>query len=218
MIFLLLGIIITAWASWNIKATYKKFAQVRYSKNASAEVVANWILKQHGITNVRIERISGNLTDHYDPVSKTLRLSDSVFGSVSVAAIGVAAHECGHAIQDHMAYKPMETRRALVPVANIGAKLSYPIILLGILFSFSSLINVGIILFSAVVIFQLVTLPVEFDASKRACMILETSGRFSQTEMTAIRKVLTAAAITYLAAALNSILQVMRLLNISRRR
>lgn len=218
MILLLIGIGITLYSSYNIKATFKKYSQLRYSKNATAEVVANWILKQSGITNVIIERISGNLTDHYDPIHKVLRLSDSVYGSASMAAIGVAAHECGHAIQDSIAYQPLVTRRKLVPIANIGSTISYPIILLGIFFGVTGLLNIGIILFSAVVVFQLVTLPVEFDASKRACMILETSNRFSPTEVDAVKKVLSAAATTYLASALNSILQLMRLLNIARRR
>ena len=120
MLFLLIGVAITLWASYNIKATFQKYSQLRYSKNATAEVVANWILKQNGITNVRIERISGSLTDHYDPANKVLRLSDCVYGSASMAAIGVAAHECGHAIQDNIAYQPLVTRRKLVPIANIG--------------------------------------------------------------------------------------------------
>ena len=214
MILLLIGVAITLWASYNIKATFKKYSQLRYSKNATAEVVANWILKQNGITNVRIERIPGSLTDHYDPTQKVLRL----YGSVSMAAIGVAAHECGHAIQDNIAYQPLVTRRKLVPIANIGSTISYPVILLGIIFGATGLLNIGIILFSAVVVFQLVTLPVEFDASKRACAILEGSNRFSPTETEAVKKVLSAAAMTYLASALNSILQLMRLLNIARRR
>lgn len=218
MILLLIGVAITLWASYNIKATFKKYSQLRYSKNATAEVVANWILKQNGVTNVRIERIPGSLTDHYDPTQKVLRLSDSVYGSVSMAAIGVAAHECGHAIQDNIAYQPLVTRRKLVPIANIGSTISYPVILLGIIFGATGLLNIGIILFSAVVVFQLVTLPVEFDASKRACAILEGSNRFSPTETEAVKKVLSAAAMTYLASALNSILQLMRLLNIARRR
>lgn len=218
MIFLLIGILITSWASYNIKATYNRYSQLRYSKNVTAEVVANWILKQNGITHVRIERIAGNLTDHYDPTQKVLRLSDSVYGSVSMAAIGVAAHECGHAIQDNIAYQPLQTRRKLVPLAHIGSTISYPVILLGILFGATGLVNFGIILFSAVVVFQLVTLPVEFDASKRACAILEASNRFSPIETQAVKKVLSAAAMTYLASAMNSILQLMRLMNISRRR
>lgn len=145
-------------------------------------------MKQYGITNVRIERIAGSLTDHYDPAQKVLRLSNSVYGSTSMAAIGVAAHECGHAIQDSVAYTPLVTRRKLVPIANIGSTVSYPIILLGVFFGLTGLLNVGIILFSAVVVFQLVTLPVEFDASKRACNVLEVSGRFTAPEIEAVKK------------------------------
>lgn len=218
LILLLLGMGLSIWASYNVNATFKKFAQMAYSKNVTAEVVANWILKQAGITSVRIERISGNLTDHYDPTSKVLRLSDCVYGSMSVAAIGVAAHECGHAIQDNLSYQPLVMRRKLVPVANIGSKVSMPVILLGIFFGATGLLNIGIILFSAVVIFQLVTLPVEFDASKRACSILANSNRFSVTEIDGVKKVLTAAALTYLASALNSILQLLRLIGMARRR
>lgn len=206
------------WASYNVNAKFKKFSQMVYSKRVTTEVVANWILKQAHITNVRIERISGNLTDHYDPQAKVLRLSDSVYGSMSVAAIGVAAHECGHAIQDATGYQPLITRRKLVPACNIGSKLSMPIILLGIIFGATGLMNVGIILFSLVVVFQLVTLPVEFDASKRACTILETSGRFMPNEMDGVKTVLKAAAMIYISSALNSILQLIRLVLMSRNR
>lgn len=218
LIFLLFGVGLSVWASYNVNVKFKKYSQMAYSKHITAEVVANWILKQAHITNVKIERISGNLTDHYDPQAKVLRLSDVVYGSMSVAAIGVAAHECGHAIQDATGYQPLITRRKLVPVCNIGSKLSIPIILLGIIFSATGLMNIGIILFSLVVIFQLVTLPVEFDASKRACTILETSGRFLPNEMEGIKAVLKAAAMTYIASALNSILQLIRLVLMSRNR
>lgn len=218
MIFILIGIIITMWASHNIKSTFQKYSQLPYSKNVTAEVVANWILKQYGITYIRIERTPGSLTDHYDPIQKVLRLSDVVYGSQSMAAIGVAAHEVGHAIQDHFGYRPMIIRRKLVPIANLGSSISYPVILMGIIFGATGLVNVGIILFSAVVLFQLVTLPVEFDASKRACAILEGSNRFYPMELDAVKKVLSAAAMTYLASAMNSVLQLMRLLSLTRRR
>lgn len=218
ILLLLLGLGLSIWASYNINATFRKYSQVLYSKKATAEVVANWILKQNGITNVRIERVAGSLTDHYDPAQKVLRLSDPVYGSTSVAAIGVAAHECGHAIQDNIAYAPLVTRRKLVPVANIGSTISYPIILLGLFFGLTGLLRIGIILFSAVVVFQLVTLPVEFDASRRACGILESSGRFTPPELDAVKKVLTAAGMTYLASTLNSILQLVRLLGMAGRR
>lgn len=218
LIFLLIGIGLSMWSSYNVNVKFKKFSQMIYSKHVTAEVVANWILKQAHITNVRIERISGNLTDHYDPQEKVLRLSDSVYGSMSVAAIGVAAHECGHAIQDATRYQPLITRRKLVPACNIGSKLSMPIILLGIILGATGLMNVGIILFSLAVVFQLVTLPVEFDASKRACTILEMSGRFMPNEMDGVKIVLKAAAMTYIASALNSILQLIRLVLMSRNR
>ncbi len=218
LILLLLGMGLGVWASYNVNATFKKFSQIAYSKNVTAEVVANWILKQAGITNVRIERVSGRLTDHYDPVAKVLRLSDVVYGSMSVAAIGVAAHECGHAIQDNLSYQPLVIRRKLVPAANIGSKISIPIVLLGALLGFVGLLNIGIILFTVVVGFQLITLPVEFNASKRACTILANSNRFTQEEMNGVKKVLMAAALTYLASALNSILQLLRLLEMSNRR
>jgi len=218
MIFLLIGLGLSIWASYNINATFRKYSQLLYSKNATAEVVANWILKQNGITNVRIERVTGSLTDHYDPSQKVLRLSDSVYGSISMAAIGVAAHECGHAIQDNISYAPLATRRKLVPIANIGSTISYPVILIGVFFGITGLLNVGIALFSAVVVFQIVTLPVEFDASKRACNILENSGRFTMSEIDVAKKVLTAAGMTYLASTLNSILQLARLLGMARRR
>lgn len=215
---LILSIALSFWASFNIKAKFKKYEQMSYSKHVTAEVVANWIMKQNGVTNVRIERVSGTLTDHYDPSQKVLRLSDCVYGSNSIAAIGVAAHECGHAIQDSICYQPLELRRKLVPVANIGSKAAFPIILVGMLLGFTGLYKIGIILFSAVVLFQLVTLPVEFDASKRACEIMGGSGRFSSDEMSAVKKILTAAAMTYLASALSAIIQLLRLIAISNRR
>lgn len=218
LLLLLLGMVICWWSSYNLKIKYNKYSQLLYSKNVTSEIVANWILKQSGITNIPIQRVSGVLTDHYDPQAKVLRLSDSVYGSSSMAAIGVAAHECGHAIQDATGYKPLETRRTLVPMCNLGSRLSMPIIIIGAILGFSGLINIGVILFSLVVVFQLVTLPVEFDASKRACSILETSNRFNADEISAVKAVLSAAAFTYVASALNSILQLMRFLMMSRRR
>ena len=212
MIFLLIGIAITLWASYNIKATFKKYSLLRYSKNATAEVVANWILKQNGITNVRVERISGSLTDHYDPVNKVLRLSDSVYGSVSMAAIGVAAHECGHAIQDAEGYMPLRFRGALVPAANLGSRLGIPIIILGVILGSNYLlVQIGIWVFSLAVLFQLITLPVEFNASNRAMNILENRGILGQEELEMSQKVLSAAALTYVAAAASSVLQLLRL-------
>lgn len=215
---LLLGIGLSLWASYNLKAKFKKYSSLLYSKNVTAEVVANWILKQNGVRGVRIEHIAGTLTDHYDPNNKILRLSDPVFGSKSIAAIGVAAHECGHAIQDAENYKPLVVRRKIVPIASIGSKAAFPIILFGIFLRLTGLLKIGVALFAVVVIFQLVTLPVEFDASSRACTIMESSGRFSYDELSAIKSVLTAAGLTYVATTLNSLIQLFRLLSMTRRR
>jgi Zn-dependent membrane protease YugP len=173
---------------------------------------AERILRSNGIYDVRIEHVSGNLSDHYDPRTKVLRLSDSVYHHNSIAAIGVAAHECGHAIQHQNSYVPLQIRGAIVPVANIGSKAAIPMIIAGIIFGgFSILINIGIILFSFAVIFQLVTLPVEFDASKRAVVRLEETGILYGDELHQTKKVLNAAALTYVAAAAASILQLLRL-------
>ena len=217
-ILFILSIALSIWASFNIKAQFKKYAQMPYSKHVTADVVANWIMKQNGVTNVRIEHVSGTLTDHYDPSQKVLRLSDGVYGSNSIAAIGVAAHECGHAIQDNQNYQPLVLRRKLVPITNIGSKAAFPIILVGMLLGFTGLYKIGIVLFSVVVLFQLVTLPVEFDASKRACSIMVSSNRFSNDEITAVKKVLTAAAMTYLASALSAVIQLLRLISMANRR
>ena len=217
-ILFILSIALSIWASFNIKAQFKKYAQMPYSKHVTADVVANWIMKQNGVTNVRIEHVSGTLTDHYDPSQKVLRLSDGVYGSNSIAAIGVAAHECGHAIQDNQNYQPLVLRRKLVPITNIGSKAAFPIILVGMLLGFTGLYKIGIVLFSVVVLFQLVTLPVEFDASKRACSIMAASNRFSTDEITAVKKVLTAAAMTYLASALSAVIQLLRLISMTNRR
>ena len=215
---LLLGIGLSLWASYNLKAKFKKYSNFLYSKNVTAEVVANWILKQNGIQGVRIERVAGTLTDHYDPANKVLRLSDPVYGSKSIAAIGVAAHECGHAIQDSVNYKPLVVRRKIVPIASIGSKAAFPIILFGVFLRLTGLLKIGVALFTVVVIFQLVTLPVEFDASTRACSVMEGSGRFSPDELSAIKSVLSAAALTYVATTLNSLIQLFRLLSMTRRR
>jgi Zn-dependent membrane protease YugP len=176
-ILVVIGIVITLLASSRVKSTYAKYARVRSMSGMTGAEAARRILNSAGIYDVSVERIAGNLTDHYDPRSKVLRLSDSVYGSASVAAIGVAAHECGHAIQDQKSYAPLRIRAALVPVANFGSMLAWPIIVIGfIIGAVETLVPFGIILFSAVVLFQLVTLPVEFNASGRAVAILENTG------------------------------------------
>lgn len=209
----LIGVVISLVASAKVKGTYAKYSKVRNRSGMTGAQAADRILKSAGLYEVRIEHISGSLTDHYDPRSKVLRLSDSVYGSASVAAVGVAAHECGHAIQDDRSYAPLRIRNALVPAANIGTQAAWPIILIGIVFGSSSfLVNLGILLFSLGVLFQIVTLPVEFDASARAIRILGDSGILYEEEVKQTRKVLSAAAMTYVAAAAASILSLLRLL------
>lgn len=211
-ILVLVAAIFSIWASARVNSTYNKYAQVRSVQGITGAEAAQRILYYAGLTNIRVERVSGNLTDHYDPKSKVLRLSDSTYGSASVAAIGVAAHECGHAIQDAEGYSPLKLRSTLVPAANIGSKLGLPIILLGILLGSNYvLVQIGIWAFSLAVLFQLVTLPVEYNASSRAMNILESRGILGQQELGMCKKVLSAAAMTYVAAAAASILQLLRL-------
>ena len=212
-ILVLIGVALSMLASGKVKSTYAKYSKVRSMSGMTGADAAARILHQAGLHGVRIEHVAGDLTDHYDPKSKVLRLSDTVYGSASIAAIGVAAHECGHAIQDHEYYAPLKLRNTLVPVANFGTQAAWPIILVGLLFAGSQfLINTGIILFSLGVVFQLVTLPVEFNASSRAIAILEGSGMLYGDEVKSARKVLSAAAMTYVAAAAASILSLLRLI------
>ncbi len=212
-ILVLIGVIISLWASAKVKTTYAKYSCVRSMSGMTGAQAAERILHSAGIYDVRIEHVAGNLTDHYDPRSRVLRLSDAVYGSASVAAIGVAAHECGHAVQDQKDYAPLRIRNSLVPVANFGTMAAWPIIIIGLIFGSSSfLINLGILLFSLGVLFQLVTLPVEFDASNRAVQMLGNQGILYGDEVVQTRKVLNAAAMTYVAAAAASILSLLRLL------
>lgn len=212
-ILVLAGVLLTVLASAKVRSTYDKYSRVRSRGGMTGAQAAERILHQSGIYDVRIERVSGNLSDHYDPKNKVLRLSDTVYGQDSLAAIGVAAHECGHAIQHQNSYAPLVLRSALVPIANIGSMAAWPIILIGVLFSFNEfLINLGIILFSAAVLFQLVTLPVEFNASRRAIARLSETGILYGDELGQSKKVLDAAALTYVAAAAATILQLLRLI------
>ena len=217
-ILVLIGIALCALASMNVSMTFKRYSSVYNYRGETADEVARRILNGAGIYDVRIERIGGDLTDHYSPKEKVLRLSDTVYGSHSVAAIGVAAHECGHAIQHQCGYAPLTIRSAVIPAANIGANLSYPIILAGLFFSLPNLVEIGAILFGLVVVAQLVTLPVEFNASTRAMKILRTSNILDGGELSAAGKVLTAAALTYVAALISSALQLLRLLILANRR
>lgn len=214
-VLVLIGVVICMVASARVKSTYARYDCVRNHAGITGAMAAEQILRQAGIYDVQVQRVSGRLTDHYDPRNKVLRLSDSTYGSTSVAALGVAAHECGHAIQHEVHYAPLAIRGALVPVANFGSGLSWPLILIGFLFGGQMsvvLIDLGILLFLGAVLFQLVTLPVEFNASRRALGILKGSGMLYEDEVHQARKVLTAAALTYVAGAAAAILQFLRLL------
>ena len=212
-ILVIIGMVICLLASARVKSTYAKFNRVRSHSGITAAEASEKILHGAGIYDVEIRHISGDLTDNYDPSNRVLNLSDATFRSSSVAAIGVAAHEWGHAIQDAESYAPLKIRGAIVPVVNFGATISWPLILIGIVLGGSrTLIMLGVLLFSLTVIFQLVTLPVEFNASSRALKILGNSHILYDDEISGARKVLTAAALTYVAAAASSILQLLRLL------
>lgn len=216
-ILVIIGVLLSLGASAKVKSTFARYSQVRSMSGMTGAQTAERILHQAGIYDVGIARISGDLTDHYDPTSKTLRLSDTVYGATSVAAISVAAHECGHAIQDQKNYAPLRIRAALVPVTNFGAAISWPLILIGIIMGGSQLlINIGIWLFVAVVAFHFVTLPVEFNASARALRIMDESGILHGDENRYAKSVLTAAALTYVASAASMVLQLLRLLILTR--
>ena len=218
-IFVLIGAVFSIIASARVNSTFNKYARVRSLSGMTGAQTAEMILQRRGIYDVRVEHIGGNLTDHYDPSRKVVRLSDKVYNSTSVAAIGVAAHECGHVMQHHEGYAPLNIRTALVPAANIGSKAGIPIVILGlILGSNSVLINIGIWVFSLAVLFQIVTLPVEFDASRRALACIEQYGIVTSDERSKSAKVLKAAAYTYVAAAAASVLQLLRLVMLSGRR
>ncbi len=218
LILVLPAIFIATFAQFKVQSAFKKYASVFSTGGKTAAEVTKNILNNSGLSAVKIETVSGNLTDHFDPRTNVIRLSDSVYSSSSVASIGVAAHEAGHAMQHAEHYFPIRLRNAVLPVANIGSRLCVPLILLGILFSFPALISTGIILFSAIVLFQLVTLPVEFNASRRALSTLRDGHILSESELLGAKKVLTAAAMTYVASALVSAMQLLRLLLLSQRR
>ena len=214
-ILVLIGAVICMIASANVKSTYRKYAQYRSMTGMTGAQAAERLLRSAGINDVSVGHVSGELSDHYNPSTKVVNLSDSVYGSTSVAAIGVAAHECGHAIQHANGYVPLNLRSAFVPVANFGSKLAWPLILIGVLINSESsqlIINAGIILFSFAVIFQLITLPVEFNASSRALALLENQGILSEEELPYTKKVLGAAALTYVASAASAILQLLRII------
>lgn len=210
----LVGAVICLIASARVNTTFRKYSKYRSMSGMTGAEAAERILRAAGIHDVQVQHIAGNLTDHYDPRNKTLSLSDSVYGSDSVAAVGVAAHECGHAIQHHNSYAPLSLRSAIVPVANIGSTLAWPLIIIGLFISRQTgqmFITAGIICFSLAVLFQLITLPVEFNASSRAVRILGDTGILGSDELVYTKRVLGAAALTYVAGAAAAILQLLRL-------
>ena len=213
-LFMLPALIISLYAQFKVSSTFSKYSKVRNSRGFTGADAARKVLQQNGVANVAVEHIAGDLTDHFDPRTNIIRLSNSVHSSDSVAAVGVAAHEAGHAVQYANGYAPMKFRTALVPVTNIGSTLSMPLIFIGLLLpvQYDFVVNIGIALFSLAVLFQLVTLPVEFDASRRAIVTLEQGGTLSGVEIEGAKKVLQAAALTYLAATFSAVMSLLRLL------
>ena len=207
------------WASWNVNSTFKKYAKQFSRRGLTGAQAAQRVLSANGVTGVRIERVGGSLTDHFDPKTNVIRLSDSVYDSASTAAIGVACHEAGHAVQYAHDYAPIRLRAAIIPVTNFGTKIAWPLMLLGVLLSsmsyaFYNLVYVGIACFSLSLVFQLITLPVEFNASRRAVLAIEEGGILYEDELAGAKKTLRAAALTYVAAAATSLVQLLRLIAI----
>ncbi len=204
--FMLPGIIVALWASFKVKSTFNKYSRVANSRGLTGADAARAVLSMNGVQGVQIERVSGNLTDHYDPRTNIIRLSDSVYGSTSVAAVGVAAHEAGHAVQYAKSYAPIKLRTAIVPICNIGSQLSLPLIILGSVLIIDAFVLAGIALFSLSVLFQLITLPVEFNASRRAIAAISSDSMLGAAESKGANRVLSAAAMTYVASLLQSLL------------
>ena len=217
-VLVLIAFALTLFASFGVKRTFNKYADVTNARGLTASDAARRILDANGLSNVTVQHVSGELTDHFDPRSNVIRLSDATFYSSSVAAIGVAAHECGHAIQYATGYVPIKVRNSIVPVVNIGNALSMPLFFIGLLLGMTHLALAGAALFALVLVFQLVTLPVEFNASRRAISILDSTDMLYGDELTGAKKVLTAAAMTYVAAVAATALQLLRLLLIVNRR
>lgn len=212
------ALLIATWAQVRVKSTYNKYNAFYNSRNLTAAEAARMILDENGLYDVAIQRVAGELSDHYDPRDNVVRLSDSTYSSASVGAIGVAAHEVGHAVQHAIGYFPIKIRSAIIPVTNIGSRLSLPLIILGFIFQYGILVDIGLVLFSTVTVFQLVTLPVEFNASSRAMKTLEQMNILYGEELAGAKKVLSAAAMTYVAALFVSLMQLLRLVLIFGRR
>ena len=221
MLLVIPGLIISIWAQIKVKSTFNKYSKIFTKKGVTAATAARQILDSNGLQHVRIEQINGHLTDHFDPRANVIRLSTSVYSYTTPAAIGVAAHEAGHAVQYAKGYAPIKLRAALVSITGFSSGLAIPLFFIGLLFQHEALMLIGILLYAAIALFQLVTLPVEFNASSRALSALRSSGLLNENELSASRKVLTAAALTYVAALLTSLLTLLRLIllaNNTRRR
>jgi Zn-dependent membrane protease YugP len=212
------ALLLAMFAQMKVKSAFARYSEVHSSRGVSAESVSRMLLDNFGLQRVGIERVPGELTDHYDPGSKILRLSDSVGGSSSIAAIGVAAHEVGHAMQDKEGYAPLKIRNSIVPVANIGTMAAYPLFIGGLIMGAEPLVNIGILLFAGVVAFHLITLPVEFNASSRALRLLHNTGTLTKGEIEGAKSVLDAAALTYVAATVMALMTLVRFLLIAQRR
>ena len=212
------ALLFSLWAQYRVSSSFKKYSQVPTRRGLTGADAAARVLQAAGVRNVRVEPVAGNLTDHYDPKANVIRLSDAVYGAGSVAAAGIAAHEAGHAAQYASGYAFIKLRAAVIPITQFGSTLAMPLVLIGLVLDMTGLINAGILLFGAVVVFQLITLPVEFDASRRAVAVLSDSGLLSEEELPGAEKVLRAAALTYVAALAVSLAQLLRLLSLSRRR
>ncbi len=206
LLFMLPGLFLMLYAQYKVKHSFSKYSRVINRRGMTGADAAREVLKQSGVTNVQIERVSGNLTDHFDPRTNVIRLSDSVYSSTSVAAVGVAAHEAGHAVQYAQGYGPIKLRAAIIPACNIGSQLGIPLAILGAVLGFAGLIYLGIGLFALAVVFQIVTLPVEFNASRRAMQTINATGILTRDEAAGARAVLTAAAMTYVAAMIQSVM------------
>lgn len=211
-VLVIIAFLLTLFASFGVKATFRKYDKIRSSRGITGAVAARRILDANGLQHIRIERVGGDLTDHYSPKENVIRLSDSTYNSDSVAAIGVAAHECGHAVQYKVGYVPIKIRNSIVPVVNIGSSLSMPLFIIGLIFQLTNLAYLGALLFGLVLVFQVVTLPVEINASRRAMKTLDEMMLLEGDELTGARKTLTAAAMTYVASAAATALQLLRLL------
>ncbi|MBE7048701.1 MAG: zinc metallopeptidase [Ruminococcaceae bacterium] len=212
------ALLVAVYAQFKVKHTFQKYGTVHSRQGRTAAQVARRILDENGLTAVSIERVGGSLTDHYDPKTNVIRLSDSVYDSTSVASLGVAAHEAGHAVQHGIGYVPIRLRNSILPVANLGSHLAMPLILLGLLVSAEPLVTAGIVLFSALVLFQLITLPIEFNASRRAIYTLRSGNMLEEDELVGAKKVLSAAAMTYVASTLVAVMQLLRLVLLANRR